>query len=95
MDIRSYLASCLEEAALVVSDGSRPFTEPQATAIADALLADAKLSFTLDQWDVVSLEGQEHLAEAVAHASGRHDEAKAITGHLLWYEERLGIAYSG
>lgn len=97
MDIRQHLALCLEEAALVVSDGSRPFTESEAESVADALIADPKLSFGLDAWDIVSAEGQSYLAAALERLDGsalRDGDAQGIAKHLLWYEERLSIVYT-
>lgn len=97
MDVRSHLASCLEEAALVVSDGSRPFTEEETESLADVLIADPKLSFALDAWDIVSIEGQEYLAAAVERVGGSalcDGDARGIAKHLLWYEERLRIVYT-
>lgn len=97
MGIHRYLALCLEEAALVVSDGSRPLTETQASEIADALIRDEKLSFAFDAWDAVSVEGQTYLATAVRQAAGDGllaDDAAGIAKHLIWYEMRLGITYT-
>jgi hypothetical protein len=99
MDILEYLASCLEEAALQASDGSRPFTGNEATAIAESLLADEKLTFRKRAWGIMSIDGQVYLHKAVqqaAAAAGRTlslDDVKGITGFLLWYGENLGIIY--
>lgn len=101
MQTQEYLAECLEEAALVVSDGSRPFSTEEASSIARALLEDPNLGFVRSSagWDPISTTGAVYLTEAIdqaAQATGRalrFSDAKDIATHLLWYELDLVVTY--
>ncbi len=101
MQIQEYLTGCLEEAALVVSDGSRPFSTEEAASIARTLLEDPKLGFVRNgaDWNPISTTGAVYLTEAIDQASQatgralRFSDAKDIAAHLLWYELDLAVTY--
>lgn len=98
MQIQEYLAGCLEEAALVVSDGSRPFSAEEAASVARTLLEDPKLGFAQNgaEWNPMPTTGAAHLTEAINQATRgelRFSDAKDIAAHLLWYELDLAVTY--